>query len=448
MFFILLLILFMSKDLFKTLADKYDRQKMRKNDLIRISGIHKKVNQSVSMLKNKPISLDLDSVKPNSAVYNFEQSKTSANVIFDTSRENDNHKIPKIELKNVPIPEYSINDTFDLNKINQNISQPINMDMFISDNINDNDVSILKKKNIRKIYHIYQEKYSDNVFPTGLGDFIRSCFFIIQFSNKYGFKYEIIINHPISNFLNKFSLSYENNSLFTDILNDKIAMFPETNWIESVFDKHNHIEQFLLSKPKFKSFVNYLCTLPVINNSIFSYNIFFPFDSISLEECKLIKDLFEPSREMIDYLDTTMVELKLTKNNFIIIHIRSGDSYLKDENKLFDSLYFEVIKNEIIEFTFNNKEKDVLLIADNNEIKRLIKEFFPHFKLFYKDITHLGEGVELEKEKVKNTLLDFYLMSCSYSIYSLTSYPHGSGFSYWCAKMYGIPYKCKYINVK
>lgn len=81
MFFILLLILFMSKDLFKTLADKYDRQKMRKNDLIRISNIHKKVNQSVSMLKNKPISIDLDSVKPNSTVYNFEQSKTSKNEI-------------------------------------------------------------------------------------------------------------------------------------------------------------------------------------------------------------------------------------------------------------------------------------------------------------------------------------------------------------------------------
>lgn len=41
-------------------------------------------------------------------------------------------------------------------------------------------------------------------------------------------------------------------------------------------------------------------------------------------------------------------------------------------------------------------------------------------------------------------------MSNSCAIYSLTTYTHGSGFSYWCSKMYGIPYKCKYIpqNIK
>jgi hypothetical protein len=99
-----------------------------------------------------------------------------------------------------------------------------------------------------------------------------------------------------------------------------------------------------------------------------------------------------------------------------------------------------------------NKTKDgdskFLLIADNNEIKYLLRDEFPDFKLYFKDITHLGEGVELEREKVKNTLLDFYLMSYATNIYSFTSYPHGSGFSYWCSKLYNIPYNCKYIHIK
>ena len=48
-------------------------------------------------------------------------------------------------------------------------------------------------------------------------------------------------------------------------------------------------------------------------------------------------------------------------------------------------------ENEISEIIFNNKEKDVLLIADNNEIKTLINNFFPHFKIICKDITVLKQ---------------------------------------------------------
>lgn len=441
----------MAKNYDQMLDDKFNRQKTRNNDLIRISSIHKKIKQSVYMLKNKPINLDSNIFNYNKpSIYNFHQSKTSAFIKFDTSRENENDKIPKIELKDVPIPQYSINDTFDLNKI-KNMSQHVNMDIFASDNINDDldintFINSLRYKNIHKIYHVYQEKYPNNVFPTGLGDFIRSCFFIIQFCSNYNFQYRIIINHPIALFLNKFSLHYLSSN-FNKISN-KVSMFTETNWSKSIFDKHNNIEQFLMSENKFVLFVKYLTTLPVTDNSVFSYNIFFPFNPLTFQQCNLLKSLFEPTKEMSSYLDITLTELNLTKNNFITIHIRSGDSYLKGESKIFNPLYFDIIKNEIIEVIFNNKEKDVLLIADNNEIKCFIKELFPHCKVFYKNITHLGEGVKLDVEKVKNTLLDFYLMSLSYSIHSFTSYPHGSGFSYWCAKMYGIPYKCKYINIK
>ncbi len=88
-----------------------------------------------------------------------------------------------------------------------------------------------------------------------------------------------------------------------------------------------------------------------------------------------------------------------------------------------------------------------MLIADNNEIKYLLSEGFPQIKTLYKYITHLGEGIELEREKVKNTLLDFYLISNSASVYFFTVYAHGTWFSWWCAKIYGIPYTCKYVSV-
>jgi hypothetical protein len=174
----------------------------------------------------------------------------------------------------------------------------------------------------------------------------------------------------------------------------------------------------------------------------------FPCDEISIEECNQIRSLFQPSREIIEKVEYHLSNLSL--NKFNVLHIRSGDAYLKNGNKIFDSLYFQIIKNEIIEFMFKmklqNKNIDILLISDNNEIKLLLNKEFPNIKFLLHDITHIGEGVQLEYKKVENTMIDFYLMSKSSSIYSLTSYPHGSGFSYWCAKMYEIPYKCKFIK--
>ena len=108
-------------------------------------------------------------------------------------------------------------------------------------------------------------------------------------------------------------------------------MFSETNWYESVFDNQNYIERFLLVKQRFNQFIDYLCSLPIINQSVFSYNILFPYDEISLEECDKIRSLFEPSREIIQKVDQHLSNLNLIQNKFILLHIRSGDSYLKNE---------------------------------------------------------------------------------------------------------------------
>ena len=332
----------------KSLADRFNRKKTIQNDINRLQNINQKIKHKVHIATYQPFPNTqlLDFKPPDNTIYLFDKKLSTTNINFDVSRENQYDKIPKIAFKEVPIPFYSVTDKFDLNTINQNISTPIHMDIFTSDIINEGDVNRVKKKNIHKIFHVYQEKYADNSHPTGFGDFIRSCFFIIQFCTKYGFQYEIIINHSIAQFLNKFSLY---NSLSSSILNNKVFMFSQTNWVESVFDNQNYIERFLLFKQKFNLFIDYLCSLPVINNSVFSYNILFPYDEISLEECNKIHSLFEPSREIVEKVDEHLSDLKLVKNQFICLHIRSGDSYLKNENKVFNAVYFETIKNEIID---------------------------------------------------------------------------------------------------
>ena len=156
--------------------------------------------------------------------------------------------------------------------------------------------------------------------------------------------------------------------------------------------------------------------------------------------------LLEPSNEINDFVEESLIQLSLVKIHYIVIHIRTGDFYLKDSNTNINLRYYNIIKNEILNIIFKNNNTDFLIISDNNEIKKLLVNISPFIKILINEITHLGEGIKLERNKVKNTLIDFYLMSVSSFIYAFTCYNHGSGFSYWCSKIYNIPYLCKLVK--
>jgi hypothetical protein len=455
----------MSNSFHKILANKFNKKKTFNNDIKRIANIHKNGNTSIHMVKqnnqnniSSHFMKDLNSQsidKPSNHMYTF-HNNTSTNIDWNIHRleklENDpSLQIPKIEAKPILVPTYSPTDMFDVT--NQNIPNLIPMDIFASDHLDtDNDIAneqlidIIKKRNVKKIYHVYQEKYANHVNPTGFGDFIRSCLFIIQFCLKYEFEYEILINHPISLFL-KNAYSYQNNTGYSQMLHSKVNMFIDNNWLDTNFE-HFYDHPFVLSDKQYNKYIRHLSLIPVLNGALFSYNVLFPIDDISYIETDIVKRVLEPSNEMTNYVNETIHSLQLTDNPFIVIQIRSGDSYLKNEHKMFHSVYLNNIKNEIAAIISSKSISgtNILLLADNNEIKYLLHESFPFVKLYFKDITHLGEGVKLEREKVQNTLLDFYLMAKSSCIYSFTSYPHGSGFSYWCSKLYNIPYHCKFIQ--
>lgn len=433
-----------------TFANCFNRKKTRDNDSLRLQNIHKKPNpiEHFNFIKEKSEEII---IKPSEDIYKLDNINLSTIISLKFDKEDITNKIHKIHLKDIIIPIQNQNDNYDLNNINNNISLPIHMNIISRDEFNEGDINRLKNKNVITINHIYQEKYAHNVNVTGFGDFIRGCFYILQFCNKFNFKCQILIHHPIAFFLEKFYSSYSYNPLVKKLLSENNEMFAQSNLKDTIFNKiNNTIDGFVLSSIRQTEFIEYLCSLKIIKNSVYSYNILFPYDEVSPQECNFMESLLEPTNEMKIYVDETIQHIGFSKKKFNIIHVRSGDIYLKNQTKIFDSLYFKTIKNEIFKIINNNKSgnRDFLLIADNNEIKYLLCEVFPEIKIIYKDITHLGEGIELEREKVKNTLLDFYLISNSASVYSFTVYPHGSGFSWWCATIYNIPCKCMFINIK
>jgi hypothetical protein len=171
----------------------------------------------------------------------------------------------------------------------------------------------------------------------------------------------------------------------------------------------------------------------------------FPYHIICEEHKKYMRDLLQPNEELSAYINDTFNQIGFFKKSYSVIHIRSGDIYLNENSKTFNSSYFEKLVRELTFVINANTNINFLLIADNNEIKTLLLQKFPVLKALFKNITHLGEGTILQREKVKNTMLDFYLIAYSNYIYSFTSYKHGSGFSYWAAITYNVPSKCTFI---
>jgi hypothetical protein len=322
-------------------------------------------------------------------------------------------------------------------------------DLFVDNYILPYNVERIRNKGIKIINNVYQSKYNyGRSNCTGLGDFIRGCYFILEFCEEHRFEAKIVFNNHIAKFL---KIKTHNLALITNVLSS-IQFFKNNN-----FSKYNIQNGFILdperdNKNIMSDFVNYVIDSPSYYGNVFTFCNSFPRNTIPEKNKEYMRKFLEPIDEIKMLIKQSLDELQLTLKGYTVIHIRSGDAFLKNENNNgFNSAYiYKLIQNIIFDvryITENNPGimNNYLLIADNNNIKNLLKEKFPAFKLIIKPITHFGDGVVLEEERVKNTLIDFYLMSFANYIMSYSAYEHGSGFSYWCAKTFDVPYTCKYI---
>jgi hypothetical protein len=146
--------------------------------------------------------------------------------------------------------------------------------------------------------------------------------------------------------------------------------------------------------------------------------------------------MIEPIPELIAQVNKVLANLNLQRHSFNVIHIRSGDKYLI-ENSVIDPAFIKKLMNVLY---FLNNNETYLLLTDSYKLKYVLMKLFPRLKMFFNEITHFGEGVELDDNKVKNTLIDFYVMASSKKIFSFSVYDHGTGFSRWCSETYNIPY--------
>lgn len=296
---------------------------------------------------------------------------------------------------------------------------------------NDNSINNL----IKKINIVYQYEYLNNEPVTGLGDFIRSCYFMNQFSEKYNIKVSFYINeHPIKKYLHNF----QDMESINKNISISIPFFKPTNYI---FINDNNVIKY-----KYKNIdeelINYLNSLQVYDGNIYLYLVNHPDEEyITTNSKEKIANILKPTDYLNNKITYAMDCLKLNKGKFKVIHIRTEDEYLNNNKVLNDRVNYIINKLKSIIFKL---DYDTFLITNNNHIKTILINLIPKIKTVFNDITHIADK-NTNEEKLINTLKDFYIMSNSNYIYSFSVYTHGSGFSKWCATTYNIPYICYYL---
>lgn len=235
----------------------------------------------------------------------------------------------------------------------------------------------------------------------GLGDLIRGTIKLFQLSKRMQFN--LIVNtilHPISIHLKTPSSEY-----------DELIMNNKHN-IEFVFP--GNVETHITTS---QQDILYFLT----NDFCDEKNI--------TEECKdFIKTILTPNNELLHLLDNHYTA------PYNILHMRFGDKFIVDKD-IIDDNFIESLKKQII----NNI--DCIFVCDSYIVKNRLKHdgFFQTNNISFIDVDGGHIGYEQNNEKIKNTLLEFFIVSKANTIKTYNVYPWISGFVFWTAKLYDIP---------
>lgn len=284
------------------------------------------------------------------------------------------------------------------------------------------------------IENVYQEKYKDGV-ATGLGDFIRGSYFLMQFCDNNNIPYNInLLNHPVSQFLN----IYINKQ---PLIYNNINKFGLTNHNPHILD--NHIITNIYDHSINDNFIQFLSDQQVFNQKLYVYTISYPSAKIDQKHKEYMKQILKPSLKVASAVDNLLLNLEMVKKQFTIIHIRYGDDFLINNKKEIKKSHLEIIQNILDKL---DRSQKYLLISDNTIIKNIIQSKYPFIKTHFNEITHTGEGLHIETNKLQNTMIDFNLFSHAINVIAFSVYKHGTGFSKWSAETYNVPYCCRFLK--
>jgi hypothetical protein len=300
--------------------------------------------------------------------------------------------------------------------------------------------SVYSNTTLKKFVNVYQTQFLD-FKASGLGDYLRGSFMMLQLLRtlkKYtGVQVEFdmdLRNHPMSKFL------------ICDPNLERPVSYPALG--------NFHIDSLLVQQDE-----NDIAYQHIVRETVRYFNkiqqpTFFAYcckdivyDEMLDSERELIRSRLQPTPEMETYITDSLTRLGVT-GAYTTIHIRMddavcfphavGSSQSTLNTQLLDDLV-AAVRSKVEE------GKTYVLVSSSTRVKEALTG--GNILSLPTAICHIGQNQEPTDDEVRDTLLDFYLMSRSAEILAFSTYQR-TGFSLECSNIYKIPYSMNVVEDK
>ncbi len=144
-----------------------------------------------------------------------------------------------------------------------------------------------------------------------------------------------------------------------------------------------------------------------------------------------------------DLVTKRLEELHLTSKKYNAVHIRVGDSGLF-ERSIHQSTYHAILQK--IHTSLPNHCKDhnkTIYITDSSLLEDTLQSL--GCKVSNSKKAHLGH-YKFSEDEFRDTLLDFFILANAESLYQISTYNWGSGFSKFASLLFNIPLETFLLN--
>jgi hypothetical protein len=268
---------------------------------------------------------------------------------------------------------------------------------------------------MKTIVHVWtQNVYNlpENHF-WGLGDMIRGTYGLYLYAKKNG--YNLVVDtslHPVSQYLEK----------PRHIYSELVAEMKDRIYFCMMHDLVPYITG---------TFTNSDVVVLATNCNIEAFSIPAP-----AELQHLIKTLLTPTPEFDAYCNQFYSQIPYSP--FTILHVRLGD------DELLRGTAIPIGYEAIYECVKRNSTPTTILLSDSASCKKYIQEKGLAISMFDTKLAHTG--VNKDPDAIRDTLMEFLLLTKASSIQSFSIYGWKSGFVSIAERVYNVPLRCITLN--
>ena len=300
--------------------------------------------------------------------------------------------------------------------------------------------SAYSNSTLTKVVNVYQTQFID-FKASGLGDYLRGCVTMLQLlrtlkkhtGSDVAFEMDLR-NHPMSKFLTC-DEALERPANYAALGNFHVDSLMVNQDEEDIAYQHivREVVRYF-NKVQQPTFFAYCCKENIYTEILDS-------------EKALIRSRLQPSAGLETYIASCLTQLGVT-GAYSVLHVRMDDAICfphavaSSQATLNEQLMTDLVASVRAKV---DADKTYVLISNSQAVKDALTSGNIHS--LPTAVCHIGQNQTPTDDQLRDTLLDFFLMSRASEIAGFSTYKR-TGFSLECATLYNVPYSFTWVEDK